>query len=88
MICRLDSAEAFSGYWHRPDADEKAIRGGWYHTGDVGHLDEDGDLWIDGRLDDMIISGGENVHPLEIEDVLARHPGVRRLAPVSSLSGV
>ena len=50
------SDEAFAGYWNRPDADEKAIRDGWYHTGDTGHLDEDGDLWIDGRLDDMIVS--------------------------------
>ena len=77
-ICiHLSSDEAFAGYWNRPDADEKAIRDGWYHTGDTGHLDEDGDLWIDGRVDDMIISGGENIHPLEVEDVLARHPGVR-----------
>ena len=61
-----------------------AIHGGWYHTGDVGHLDEDGDLWLDGRLDDMIVSGGENVHPLEVEDVLARHPGVREVAVVGA----
>ena len=71
------SDEAFTGYWNRPDADAKAIRDGWYHTGDTGHLDEDGDLWIDGRVDDMIISGGENVHPLEVEDVLAA-PSRRR----------
>ena len=74
VICRLDSAEAFAGYWNRPDADEKAIRAGWYFTGDVGRLDGDGDLWLVGRVDDMIISGGENVHPLEVEDVVARHP--------------
>ncbi len=84
-ICaHLSSDEAFSGYWHRPDADEKAIRDGWYHTGDTGHLDEDGDLWVDGRLDDMIISGGENIHPLEVEDVLAAHPGVREVAVVAA----
>ena len=65
---------AFTGYWNRPDADEQAIRDGWYHTGDVGRIDEDGDLWVLGRVDDMIISGGENVHPLEVEDVLARAP--------------
>ena len=76
--------EAFAGYWNRPDADEKAIRDGWYHTGDTGHLDADGDLWVDGRLDDMIISGGENIHPLEVEDVLARHPAVSEVAVVGA----
>ena len=82
-ICvHLSRDEAFAGYWNRPDADAKAIRDGWYHTGDTGHLDEDGDLWIDGRVDDMIISGGENIHPLEVEDVLAAHPGVREVAVV------
>jgi 2-furoate---CoA ligase len=78
----LASDEAFSGYWNRPDANEKAIQDGWYRTGDTGHLDEDGDLWIDGRVDDMIVSGGENVHPLEVEDVLASHPGVVEVAVI------
>ena len=84
-ICAdLRGDEAFAGYWNRPDADEKAIRGGWYHTGDIGRLDEDGDLWIEGRVDDMILSGGENVHPLEVEDVLARHRGVLEVAVVGA----
>lgn len=84
-ICaHLSGDEAFGGYWNRPDADAKAIRGGWYHTGDIGRLDADGDLWIDGRLDDMIISGGENIHPLEVEDVLASHPGVHEVAVVGA----
>ncbi len=84
-ICvHLSSDEAFDGYWNRPDADGKAIRDGWYHTGDTGHLDEDGDLWLDGRVDDMIISGGENIHPLEVEDVLAGHAGVREVAVVGA----
>ena len=82
-ICvELSSAEAFAGYWNRPDADERSIRDGWYSTGDTGHVDEDGDLWIDGRVDDMIVSGGENVHPLEVEDVLAAHPAVREVAVI------
>ena len=68
----LDSPEAFGGYWHRPDADTKAIHQGWYYTGDLAVADEDGDLWITGRADDMINSGGENIYPDEIEAVLAR----------------
>ena len=84
-ICiHLSSDEAFGGYWNRPDANERSISDGWYRTGDTGHLDEDGDLWIDGRVDDMIVSGGENIHPLEVEDVLARHPGVAEVAVVGA----
>ncbi|MDE0653399.1 MAG: AMP-binding protein [bacterium] len=82
IICHLGSDEAFAGYWNRPDADAKALRDGWYFTGDLGRLDGDGNLWIVGRIDDMIISGGENVHPLEVEDVLERAPGVREVAVV------
>lgn len=84
-ICvHLSSDEAFAGYWNRPDADERAMHAGWYHTGDTGHLDGEGDLWIDGRVDDMIISGGENIHPLEVEDVLAAHPGVHEVAVIAA----
>ena len=82
--CHLGCDEAFSGYWNRPDADASAIRDGWYRTGDVGRIDADGDLWVVGRVDDMIVSAGENVHPLEVEDVLARHPGVREVAVVGA----
>jgi len=80
VIVSLASPEAFKGYWHRPDANEKALREGWYFTGDVGMWDEEGDLWVQGRVDDMLISGGENIHPLEVEDVLARHPKVHEVA--------
>jgi 2-furoate---CoA ligase len=72
--------ESFEGYWNRPDADAKALRDGWYRTGDIGRIDDEGDLWVEGRVDDMIISGGENIHPLEVESVLARHPAVREVA--------
>ena len=68
----MSSPEAFSGYWNRPDADAKAIRDGWYYTGDLATADEDGDLWVSGRVDDMINSGGENVYPDQIEARLAR----------------
>ncbi len=87
IICHLGSDEAFAGYWNRPDADAKAIRDGWYFTGDLGRCDADGNLWIVGRIDDMIISGGENVHPLEVEDVLERAPGVREVAVVGLPDG-
>jgi 2-furoate---CoA ligase len=80
VIVNLSSPEAFKGYWHRPDVNEKALRQGWYYTGDVGVWDEDGDLWVQGRVDDMLISGGENIHPLEVEEVLAQHPKVAEVA--------
>ena len=82
IIASLASDEAFAGYWNRPDADASALRDGWYFTGDMGWLDAEGELYVAGRVDDMIISGGENVHPVEIEEVLARHPGVRDVAVV------
>ena len=84
ILCHMSSDEAFSNYWNRQDADAKAIQDGWYHTGDVGRLDDDGDLWVEGRLDDMIISGGENIHPLEVEDVIARHPAVSEVAVIGA----
>lgn len=71
VIATMASPEAFAGYWKRPDADAKAIRDGWYFTGDLGYMDEDGELFLCGRIDDMIISGGENIHPEEVEDILA-----------------
>jgi 2-furoate---CoA ligase len=84
ILCHLSSDEAFAGYWNRPDADERAIRDGWYHTGDVGRIDDDGDLWVMGRVDDMIISGAEHVYPLEVEEVLARHDAVREVAVIGA----
>lgn len=64
------------GYWNRPDATEKAIRSGWLYTGDMGYVDEDGFLYVLDRRSDLIISGGENVYPAEIEAVLSSHPAV------------
>lgn len=76
------SDDAFGGYYNRPEATEKAIRDGWYFTGDTGYLDEDGDLWVSGRVDDMINTGGENVYPIEVEEVLSKHPEVSEVAVV------
>ncbi len=64
------------GYWKQPDLTEETFRGAWLHTGDIGRFDEDGYLYIVDRAKDMIISGGFNVYPREIEDVLAEHPAV------------
>jgi acyl-CoA synthetase (AMP-forming)/AMP-acid ligase II len=64
------------GYWNNPDATEKTLRGGWLHTGDIGSLDENGYLTLRDRSKDMIISGGSNIYPREIEEVLLRHPGL------------
>ena len=72
----MASPEAFAGYRNRPDADARAIRDGWYLTGDLATEDDEGDLWVTGRVDDMINSGGENLYPDEIEAALARCPAV------------
>ena len=85
IIAALDGDEAFEGYWNRPDADEKSLHGGWYYTGDIGYCDGDGDIFVTGRVDDMIISGGENILPVEIESVLSLHPAVGEVA-VAGLS--
>jgi long-chain acyl-CoA synthetase len=70
------------GYWGRPDATAETIRDGWFHTGDIGVMDEDGYFFIVDRLKDMIIRGGYNVYPREIEEVLYEHPAVREVAVV------
>lgn len=82
IIALLAGDESFEGYWRRPDADAKALRQGWYFTGDTGHFDCDGDLFVTGRVDDMIITGGENVSPVEIESCLSLHPAVSEVAVV------
>jgi 2-furoate---CoA ligase len=80
IIADLAGEEAFEGYWKRPDADAKALRDGWYFTGDTGFVDQEGDLFVTGRVDDMIISGGENISPVDIESVLSLHPAVDEVA--------
>jgi acyl-CoA synthetase (AMP-forming)/AMP-acid ligase II len=70
------------GYWRNPQATAEAIRDGWLHTGDVGSVDSAGYLFILDRSKDMIISGGENIYPREIEEVIIRHPAVREVAVI------
>jgi acyl-CoA synthetase (AMP-forming)/AMP-acid ligase II len=70
------------GYWNRPEATAEAIRDGWFHSGDAGYFDEDGYLFIQDRVKDMIVSGGENVYPAEVESVLFSHPGVADAAVI------
>jgi acyl-CoA synthetase (AMP-forming)/AMP-acid ligase II len=69
-----------AGYWNRPDETARTIRDGWLHTGDLARRDAEGYYFIVGRLKDVIISGGENVYPAEVEGVLAGHPAVAEVA--------
>jgi 2-furoate---CoA ligase len=82
VIALLAGDESFEGYWRRPEADAKTLRQGWYFTGDTGYLDAERDLFVTGRVDDMIITGGENVSPVEIESCLSLHPAVSEVAVV------
>ena len=70
------------GYWQRPDATEEAMRGGWFHSGDMARVDEDGYFFIVDRKKDLIIRGGYNVYPREVEEVLYEHPKIREAAVV------
>ena len=71
-----------NGYWENPDATAEALKGGWLHTGDVGIIDEEGYVTLKDRSKDMIISGGVNIYPREIEEVLLTHPGVSEVAVI------
>jgi acyl-CoA synthetase (AMP-forming)/AMP-acid ligase II len=74
-IC-LRGATVMQGYWNRPDATAETLRGGWLHTGDIGTMDEHGYVYILDRTRDMVISGGLNIYPREVEEVLLTHPAV------------
>ena len=76
------SPQNMIGYWHEPEATSRAIRDGWFHTGDAGYLDKDGYVYIYDRVKDMIISGGENIYPAEVESALFGHPAVADVAVI------
>lgn len=70
----------FKGYFKREEATQEALRGGWFHTGDWAMLDEEGYVFLRGRLKEMIIVAGENVYPIEVENALCAHPAVQEAA--------
>ena len=92
MGVRLDTADdgevlaranvVFDGYWRQPDATAEAMAGGWFHTGDGGHIDADGYVTISDRKKDVIISGGENISSIEVEECLYQHPAVAEAAVI------
>ena len=69
-------------YWRRPEETATAFVDGWYHTGDAGHVDEEGYVFLVDRIKDMIVSGGENVYSIEVENAISTHPGVAQVAVI------
>jgi fatty-acyl-CoA synthase len=72
-----------SGYWNNPEATAEAFAGGWFHSGDLVRMDEEGYVWVVDRKKDMIISGGENIYCAEVENVLAAHPAIVEVAVIA-----
>jgi acyl-CoA synthetase (AMP-forming)/AMP-acid ligase II len=80
-IC-IKGPALMNGYWKQPEATAETVRNGWLHTGDIGLMDEAGYVFILDRSKDMVISGGLNVYPREIEEVLLRHPAISQAAVI------
>jgi fatty-acyl-CoA synthase len=80
-ICVIGPA-VFAGYYDNPEANAKAFRDGWFRTGDLGHMDQEGFVYITGRASDMYISGGSNIYPREVEEKILTHPGIGEVAIV------
>ena len=74
--------QLMSGYWNLPEATAQALRDGWLHMGDAGTFDEEGYLYVKDRIKDMIVSGGENVYPAEVEQVLLEHDAIADVAVI------
>ncbi len=79
----LRGPNLFCGYWNNPQATQAAFSDGWYRTGDVGHLDDEAFCYISDRLTDVVISGGENIYPAEVEAVLLAHPAIAEVAVIA-----
>ena len=75
-------SHVMQGYWNKPEETAQALRGGWMHTGDAGYMDDEGFVYIVDRLKDMIITGGENVYSVEVENVIYQHPSVAMCAVI------
>jgi acyl-CoA synthetase (AMP-forming)/AMP-acid ligase II len=78
----VQGPNVMAGYWNKPEETAKALDGGWYHSGDIAVVDEDGYMYIKDRIKDMYISGGENVYPAEVENALLSVPGVQEAAVI------
>ncbi len=78
----IQGHNVMSGYWKAPEATAAVLRDGWFHTGDIGHLDAEGYLSVDGRRKEMIISGGENIYPAEVENILLECPDIAEASVV------
>lgn len=78
----VKGAHVMQGYWNNPEATAKALRHGWLYTGDMASMDEEGFIYIKDRVKDMIISGGENIYPAELENVLLSHPNIKDVAVI------
>jgi 2-furoate---CoA ligase len=84
LIVDITNEGAFTSYWNKPEKSAERIRERWYYTGDAFSHDGRGNFFINGRIDDMFISGGENIQPVEIEQVLSAHPGIADLAIIGT----
>jgi|TARA_B100000315_G_scaffold259073_1_gene313490 acyl-CoA synthetase (AMP-forming)/AMP-acid ligase II len=80
-VC-VKGPQLMMGYWNLPEETEKALKGGWMHTGDAAYMDDEGFIYIQDRIKDMIVSGGENIYPKEVEDALFEHPAVADAAVI------
>src|SRR5260221_10092974 len=81
-ICVIGPA-VFAGYYDNPDANAKAFRDGWFRTGDLGHMDEEGFVYITGRASDMYISGGSNIYSRQVEEEILTHPMIREVGELA-----